>query len=147
MDTAHLNEREGVDPLGTTAFIVVDEARCLYDARRDSAVRVIPPYGSEVAVVRDEGEWVKIRFCGKEAWSLRDHLSPVMTGQKEAVRVGVVPGEWSGATPRRHALTLANAHEGLQTPLSLSSPPSLHVEVGPRGGRFVRTRSGFRRYL
>lgn len=109
-------------PLASTAYVVVDQANCLYEPTSNSAIRIIPPYGSEVEVVQDDGRWVLIRFCGKEAWSPREHLSPVLINRKEAIAVGRIVTEY------------ARLRQSM-------------VEYGPRGGRFMRSPSGFRRYF
>lgn len=122
---------EGVsEPLGTKAFIVVDKANCLYKPDVHSAVRVVPPYGTAVSIVRDQGSWVLIRYCGKEAWSPRRNLSTNLAPPRPAEDVGVVPlPSCSLRSPRTHRAS------------------AFSVEYGPRGGRFVRTSSGFRRYF
>lgn len=111
--------------LGLTAFVIVDNAECLFKPEPNSAVRIIPPYGTEVGVLRDTGSWVLISFCGKEAWSPREHLSPTLRPARPAVNVGVAPEPNSTFSPRG----------------------SHNVEYGPRGGRFIRTASGLKRYF
>jgi hypothetical protein len=121
----------GKEALGTSAYIVVDQANCLYKPELHSAVRVTPSYGTEVSVIREQGPWVLIRFCGKEAWSLRENLSASLAPTRSAVEVGVVPlPNYSFRARQTHPVQW----------------PS-NVEYGPRGGRFVRTASGFRRYF
>lgn len=126
------NNRLGADvPLAGRVYIVADQAHCLHKPEANAAVRVIPPYGSEVEVVQDAGSWVRIRFYGKDAWSPRENLSPTLATRREAVEVGVVP-------PPNYGFKAPNIHDELSR---------LDVEYGPRGGRFVRTASGFRRYF
>jgi hypothetical protein len=121
----HASER-----LAITAYVAADKANCLYEPDPKSAVRVVPPYGTEVEVIRDEGSWILIRFSDKEAWCPRANLSVRLAPKGPAVNVGVVP-------PPNH---------------TFRSPPYAQVvlppvEYGPRGGRFVRTATGFRRYF
>lgn len=119
------------ETLGTSAYIVAEHANCLYEPDSHSAVRIIPPYGTEVSVVRDTGSWVLIRFCGKEAWSPREYLSASLRSPRSAADVGVMPQpNYTFRSPQP---------SGVQWPSN--------VEYGPRGGRFVRTASGFRRYF
>lgn len=116
--------QDSYGPLGSTAYVVVDEAHCLYDPAPASAIRHTPPYGTEVQVVLESGDWVLIRAFGKKAWCPRANLSTSPAPRRVGVDVGVQPsveGGYWGA--------------------------SLHIEYGPRGGRFVRTASGFKRYL
>lgn len=121
----------GIETFATSAYIVGDEANCLYKPDSRSAVRVTPPYGTEVSVVRDQGSWVLIRFCGKEAWSPRENLSANLVPRRPAVDVGVVPlPNWNFSPPETHDAQFTS-----------------NVEYGPRGGRFVRTALGFRRYF
>ena len=122
---AHSNES-----LGPTAYIVADKAKCLYEPEPTSAVRIIPPYGTEVGVVCDEGAWVLIRFYDKEAWSPRENLSADLAPMRPAIDVGILP-------PPNYAFRSPQSVEVGLNP----------VEYGPRGGRFVRTTSGFRRYF
>ena len=129
--TSRYHRETAVSHLGSFAYVVVDGANCLYQPNSDAAVRVIPPYGTLVPIVRDEGEWVLIRFCDKDAWSLRQHLSADLVPRRDAEDVGVVPA----------------ANYDFRPSNVIDYSPDLFVEVGPRGGRFVRTASGFRRYL
>ena len=120
--------------LGPTAFVVVDNARCLFEPQIDSAVSIIPPFGSEVEIVREEGFWVLIGIFGKQAWSPRSHLSNTPSAKMSALDVGVVPYLDRNY---RHPVSASPARPA----------PQQEVFVGPRGGCYVRTASGFRRYL
>lgn len=120
----------GGDSFTDTAYVACDRANCLYEPDPCSAVRLSPPYGTEVEVVRDEGSWVLIRFCGKDAWCPRANLSATLVPKRAARTVGVVP------EPNPTFRSSARVKTAL-TP----------VEYGSRGGRFMRTRSGFRRYF
>lgn len=121
---------DGNESLGATAYVACDKANCLYEPNPQSAVRVTPPYGTEMRVVRDAGSWVLIRFYDKEAWSPRANLSATLVPKRPAVDVGVVP------LPN-YAFRPTSRIEVVLDP----------VEYGPRGGRFVRTATGFRRYF
>lgn len=114
------------------AFVSADGAKCLYKPDSKSAIRVIPPYGSEVDIIEDAGDWVLIGFCGKEAWSPRQNLSPRIERRRPAVDVGVSPEAGWGVRSNGTGRNAVVQHV---------------VEYGPRGGRFVRTASGFRRYF
>jgi hypothetical protein len=120
-------------PFGASAFVVADGADCHYEPDFESAVRVAPPYGTAVAIIRDEGDWVLIKFCGKEAWSPRRNLSTTLGPMRPAAE-----GEPNGHPSVRYTFNpqIAVVREW--------TPP---VEYGPRGGRFVRTAKGFRRYF
>lgn len=122
--------------LGATAFIAADGAHCLYKPEPDSAVRIVPPRGDEVTVLRERDGWVLIRWSGKEAWSPRANLSPIPRQFRVAVEVGTTPG-----FSKEHGEPSSEFH---CLPLNSFAP---RVEVGPRGGRYVRTATGFRRYL
>ncbi len=117
------------EELNGTAYVVVSNANCLYEPDVHSAVRVIPPYGTRVDIVRTDGEWVLIEFCGKEAWALRSYLSNELTGRREDEHIGLRPNFGN---------RIFRSQPNYHTP---------QVEYGPRGGRFVRTTSGFRRYF
>lgn len=131
-------DRPLVNCLGETAYVVVEKANCLYNPEPEAAVRVIPPYGTKVSVIRDAGSWVLISFSGKEAWSPRDNLAPSPERRRPAVNVGVVPPQNCNFKPPLPQYQ----------PTHQASPSArMVVEYGPRGGRFVRTASGFRRYL
>jgi hypothetical protein len=119
------------EPLGTSAYIVADKANCLYEPDPLSAVRVIPPYGTDVPVVRERGSWVLIRYCGVEAWAPRANLSRTLEPRRPALEVGVVP----------------QPNSTFRSPQTPDEQWASHVEYGPRGGRYVRTASGFRRYF
>lgn len=121
-------------PLGATAFIIADGADCHFQPSFESAVRVIPPYGTEVSIVRDEGNWLLIKFCGKEAWSPRGNLSATLGPMRPAA-----DGE-----PKRHLPVRFTFNP---PEISAARKWTPQVEYGPRGGRFVRTAKGFRRYF
>ena len=79
------------DALGSSAFIIAERADCHFHPSFESAPRVTPPYGTEVSIVRDEGTWVLIKFCGKEAWSPRGNLSATLEPMRDPSR-GSRPG-------------------------------------------------------
>jgi hypothetical protein len=127
-DTLFGRRPDGSEIVGVTAFVTTDNANCLYEPKPQSAVKFIPPYGTEVQIIRDAGSWVLIRFYDKAAWSPRTNLSAALAPKRPAVDVGVVP------VP----------NYTLRPPPKVALPA---VEYGPRGGRFVRTSTGFRRYF
>ena len=129
-----LNEDGSNSALGPTAFVTVDNARCLFEPKTDSAVSVIPPFGTRVEIIRDEGFWILIGIFGKQAWSPRSHLSNAPTSKMSALDVGIVPYFDRNYRQPGPAPTERQA-------------PHLEVFYGPRGGCYVRTASGFRRYL
>ena len=117
--------------LGASAYVIADHAHCLYEPRANAAVRIVPPYGTKVAVIGEEGDWALVRFHGKDAWSPLANLSTDLIPARPAVDVGTVPAannEWRSPRP------------GI-------SSSDIQVEYGPRGGRYIRTPSGFKRYL
>lgn len=109
--------------LGEIAHVAAENANCLYEPKPGSAIRCTPPIGTEVAVIRDEGAWVCILVFDKKAWTPRGNLSSTRGPVQETVIVGVHPSFIAGPV-------LSN-----------------RVEYGPRGGRFVRSCSGFKRYI
>ena len=112
--------------LGSTAYIVVDNACCFYKPDSSSPVRVIPPYRTQIEIVQDQGGWVLIRFCGKEAWSERSKLS----GREPPARFDISPYIHNDYYDSKQILPLEPA-----------------IEYGPRGGKFTRTKTGYRRYF
>lgn len=109
------------------AYIVRDEARGHYTANDNSPTRIIPPYGTEVEVVRIDPEWALIKVFGKEAWVKAEYLgeSPPPERTRFQPTFGVSYAVIPGTTPAS----------------------SSQVEYGPRGGRFTRTKNGYRRYF
>jgi hypothetical protein len=112
--------------LSSVAFVLLDDAHGHYDMVDESAIRVIPPYGTPVEVLSTNGEWVQIKVFSKVAWMKKHYL---------------------GNTPptKRFNISPYIVREATQVRSSVSS--SIEIEFGPRGGRFVRTKLGFRRYL
>ncbi len=131
-------EGEQTEPLGASAYVVVHQAACLYGPDYGSAVSVTPPYGTIVPVVRTQGAWVLIGFSGKQAWALRQYLSSNPISARD-VKVPTSP------VPRADAVPLVRyTFNPAETPDPLAASA---IEYGPRGGRYVRTASGFRRYF
>ncbi len=123
-DHADRNDAVGVDELmGGTAFMIIENGHCLYDPSATSAIRSTVPYGTELRIIRREGEWVQVIAFGKKAWSPREHLAEQLEAPRTGIDVGVRPTSF------------------------LAQPGAMRIEHGPRGGRFVRTSSGFKRYL
>lgn len=125
-------------PLGESAFIAADDVRCLYKPDEEAAVRMRPPFGTEVQILQNDGRWVLIRWLAKDAWCLRANLSPRADLKKQPTEVGIVPH----SNPNFRAPKTYVWKPELQL-----SEQSLKIEIGPRGGRYVRTAKGFRRYL
>lgn len=112
--------------LGPTAFIVVSKANCLYEPHVNGAIRITPRYGAQVNVLESRGDWAQIEFWDVKAWTLRTYLAQTLIEQQQAEDIGFeASGFYSGG----------------------AGSASGEVEYGPRGGRFVRTSQGFRRYL
>jgi hypothetical protein len=131
-------KRDEKGVLNGMVYVVAEQAKCLYQPSPRSAVRIIPPYGTKVSVIRDAGDWVLISFCDKEAWSPRENLSARREARRPAIDVGIVPPpnfNFKASSPVWKA------------PAKPAFPPKLDIEYGPRGGRFVRTSTGFRRYF
>ena len=80
-----------------------------------------------LSVLETHGEWAKISFAGKAAWSLVSNLS----SDKPPERFDIGP-------------YLRNPTPWYET---IAKSEDLNVEFGPRGGKFVRTKKGFRRYF
>lgn len=114
--------------LNRTAFIVVDDARCFYKPDLSSAVSFSPPYGDKVEIVKDDGDWVLLKAFGKLGWSVRAHVENSRVAKRDNVLPP--PPKFGSVSSLRNA----NSH-------------SSYVEYGPRGGRFTRTKTGYRRYL
>lgn len=110
-----------------TAFIVRDDAHARYNRSDESPVRITPPYGSVVEVLNRDGDWARIRAFSKDAWIRADCLS-------------------EHAPPERKRFVPQFGVSYADIPGSSTTYPS-EIEYGPRGGRFTRTRSGFRRYF
>lgn len=105
------------------AYVVAEKAYCLYEPHRESAIRCTPPFGTEIAVIREEGDWVLVEVFGKKAWSHKHNISQCRGPLRETELVGKEPR------------------------FNRDYSPSKMIEYGPRGGRFVRSPSGFKRYL
>jgi len=114
--------------LNPVAFIVVDEAGCFHSPSFSSPIRIIPPYGSEVEILKEDGDWVLLKWCGKEAWTIRSHLENDLVDRRE----NMLP---PSVLARSRSIDVGPYN-------SYSS-----IEYGPRGGRFTRTRNGYRRYF
>lgn len=115
------------ESLGSTAFIVVEEADCFYEPTHTSAVRMTPPLNSLVEVVRQHEDWILIRYFGKEAWCERLKLGTAEVQRPFDISPYIFP-----ATNK---------------PDFTNATPYSTVEYGPRGGRYTRTRTGYRRYF
>lgn len=120
---------------GSSAFVIADRASCHYEPNFNSAVRVTPPYGTEVEIVEDGNAWVLIRFCGKQAWSPRSNLSTEL-------RPMVQPAADREPKPRLGVRYTFNSPRPAPAP-----ERTVAVEYGPRGGRFTRNDKGYRRYF
>lgn len=112
--------------LGPKAFIVASKANCLYEPYVDGVIRITPRYGAQVNVLESHGDWVQIEFWGVKAWTLRTYLAQTMIARQEAEDIGF---EVLGYRSKG-----AGGESGV-------------VEYGPRGGKFIRTPQGFRRYF
>ena len=105
------------------AFIASEKADALYEPKCNSAVRMSPQYGELVDVLEMTEEWACIRWFGMKGWV---HRSSISTSRPPVM-----------ASTISHSSSLDTQSHGI----------SSHYEVGPRGGLFSRTKSGFRRYL
>ena len=90
---------ESTEELGSSAYVVVNQADCLYRPDHNSAVSVTPPYGAIVSIVRAQGGWVLISFCGKQAWAPRQYLSASLTSARTIGSAGVTPVLGVGSAP------------------------------------------------
>ena len=109
------------------AFINCDDAVCRYEPDAVSPARIVPPYGTFVAVIDDRLDWVQIGWVGKLAWSVRSQLSI----EKPEDRIDI-----------KHYLFGATESQIWEFGIGTDQ-----AEYGPRGGRFTRTRTGHRRYF
>jgi hypothetical protein len=110
---------------GCIAFVSCDNAKCNYDPSLESPARVIPPYGSEVLVLKIADEWALIEFVGKRAWTPTSQIAAKAPKSRFNIEPYIVRPVYG-------------------TPIQSDFD---EVEFGPRGGRFTRTRSGHRRYF
>ena len=105
------------------AYIISDEAHARYRPEMESPPRITPPYGSMVEVIEARGWWTKISWLSKTAW-----VDSSLLGNEEP------PQREKTSSPEFHDLTPSN---------SIGN----YIQVGPRGGVYTRTKSGFRRYF
>lgn len=108
-------------------YVISDGAHGYYEMESDGPVRITPPYGSPVEVIEDAGEWIRIKAFGKVAWMQRETLS-------------------EQRPPERSTFVPILGYSYATIPGSRVSPPT-NVEYGPKGGRFTRTKTGYRRYF
>ena len=92
-----------------------------------SAVRIIPPYGTLVRIIETLETWAKVEAFSKIAWMKQSNLCNERPPERFDITPFVVPA-WHP--------------QDFKTAKDYDA-----VEFGPRGGRFVRTKSGFRRYF
>lgn len=119
------NSKENVsrDIVGT-AYVVCDDANARYDPNDQSAIRMTPPYGEEIYVIENREGWSKMKWSGRSAWILQSKISKIKPKKRSEPNV-------SENLPQ------------VQSRIALTSG----IEVGPRGGVFTRTKSGFRKYF
>lgn len=108
-------------------YVTSDGVHGYYERESDGPARITPPYGTPVEVVQDAGEWILIKAFGKVAWMKREALSE----QRPPERSTFVP------TTGYSYATIPGPHV----------PSMIEVEYGPKGGRFTRTKAGYRRYF
>lgn len=87
--------------LKNIAFVVVDDNACSYDPDFSSPTKIIPPYGSEVEIIEERHDWVRLRWCGKEAWSVRSHIDNQLTAKKENLHRDRVPSVFNDSMRRK----------------------------------------------
>jgi hypothetical protein len=113
-------------------FVVIDAAHCYYEPIQGSAVSFTPPYGSSIHLLDEKNGFGLVEMFMKKGWLELAHTSelppPDRLGLKNYLNAGV-----SFHSGQRQAVTRP------------STAPA--VEIGPRGGRFTRTKDGYRRYF
>ncbi|MCB2077483.1 MAG: hypothetical protein KDE55_07270 [Novosphingobium sp.] len=117
-------------------FVIHDNAVGHYEMNDASPARVIPPYGSEVQLLEAEEKWAKISILGKTAWMLFEHLDARPPPEKKTPK-SVLGGYIYGSSQILSA----------QDKKDLGDGQLGQVYFGPRGGRYVINRNGFRRYF
>lgn len=108
-------------------FVQDDGAVGRYEMSEESPSSVMPPYGTEVQVIAAVDEWLKIKVFNKIAWMKKHHLC-------------------SERPPKRFDFS-PYIFRAENTARQISVCPSDQIEFGPRGGRFIRNKSGYRRYF
>ena len=117
-------------------FVKCDSADCYYRPETGGAVRITPPYGTQVQVVDQQGDWIAIKWFNKVGWVDISKLSARAPDQRNSpFELRIVPGVTGYPSipgPHMNASSYFDCN---------------FVETGPRGGRFTRTKSGHRRYF
>lgn len=88
------------------AFVVVDDNSCFFAPDFSSAVSIIPPYGSVVEIIEENHDWVRLRWCGKIAWSVRSHINNQLTEKRENLYRDRAPDVFAAMRRKREAKEL-----------------------------------------
>lgn len=128
-----MDRNESIQKLNKFAYVVVDDAVCFYEPDISSAIRIVPPYGSEVEILSENENWVLLKWCGKEAWINRYFIENSLEQKRE-----------NKIDP---SLIYRSSGSSLGSYYNKSYYSSGNIEYGPRGGRYTRTKNGFRRYF
>lgn len=96
-----MNANNEIGNLNKIAFVVVDDNTCSYDPDFSSPTRIIPPYGSEVEIIEERHDWVRLRWCGKEGWAVRSHIDNELTAKKENLYRDRVPSVFNDSMRRK----------------------------------------------
>jgi hypothetical protein len=118
--------KTGLVTTNSFVFVQHDGSTAHYEMDEQSPVRIIPPYGTAVEVLATTDEWVKIKAFNKAAWMKKHHIC----NQPPPSRFDFSPYVFAAEVIAPH-----------------DTVPKQNVEFGPKGGRFVRTKSGYRRYF
>jgi len=114
--------------VGGSAYISCDGAECRYEPEGESPVRLAPPYGEKVPILNLSGEWALIEFVGKKAWVLTEFLSTTEPQKRQRFLINRVP------PPAPWYESIQDRTEDV-------------VKFGPRGGRYIETKDGRKRYF
>lgn len=109
-------------------FVASDSAHGHYEPDFKSAISMTPPFGSTLHIKKQTSDWVFAEFFAKSAWFNCAHLNAIDPAERISV-----PEPFPG-----YGCISGGCNQPVFTGL---------VEVGPRGGRFTRNGSGYRRYL
>jgi hypothetical protein len=108
-------------------YVIQDNLTGHYEQDDCSPVRIIPPYGTEVRILEKGTDWTRIEAFRKSAWVRTDGLALNPPPERPKSQVSIV-------------------NEQSQIP-NIAYTQISHIEYGPRGGRYTRTKTGYRRYF
>jgi hypothetical protein len=117
------------------AFVICDNVHGYFAKDVASPVNITPPYGSNIKILEIHGEWAWVLVFGIKAWV-----------QVENIGAEPPPSRVSDDLAIAKVESLRNSLlERVRSTRKVGDADK--IEYGPRGGRFVRTKLGFRRYF